>query len=74
MRLEVLISCMYQTDTSIIERTGIESDVLVVNQCDRDGEEAFDFTNKNGEICHARILHTTEQGLSRSRLHIHLPQ
>ena len=67
MRLEVLISCMYQTDTSIIERTGIESDVLVVNQCDRDGEEAFDFTNKNGEICHARILHTTERGLSRSR-------
>lgn len=67
MRLEVLISCMYQTDTSIIERTGIESDVLVVNQCDHNGEEAFDFTNKKGKTCHARILHTTERGLSRSR-------
>ncbi len=67
MRLEVLISCMHQTDASIIEKTGIETDVLVVNQCDRNAEEAFDFTNRRRETCHARILHTTERGLSRSR-------
>lgn len=67
MRLEVLISCMHQTDTSIIERTGIQSDVLVINQCDKEGTESFDFYNRNGEMCHARFIHTTERGLSRSR-------
>lgn len=67
MRLEVLISCMHQKDKSIIQRTNIQSDVLVINQCDENKEERFEFENKKGENCVARIIYTTERGLSRSR-------
>ena len=65
--VEVLISCMHQKDTSIIERTNIQSDVVVVNQCDVDKIEEFDFINKRGETCHAKFISTRERGLSRSR-------
>lgn len=67
MKVEVLVSCMHQKDASIIKRTNIQSDVLVVNQCDENKEESFEFTNKNGEICRARMIYTTERGLSKSR-------
>lgn len=67
VRVEVLISCMYQKDTSIIQASNIQSDVLVVNQCGENKIEEFDFCNKRGQTCHARIIHTTERGLSRSR-------
>lgn len=58
---------MYQKDTSIIQRTNVQSDVIVVNQCNYDSIEEFDFENKNGRICHAKFISTTERGLSRSR-------
>ena len=67
MKVEVLISCMHQTDASIITRTNVQSDVLIINQCDKDEVEEYSFLNKKGEECHARIIHTTERGLSRSR-------
>lgn len=67
MNLEVLISCMYQKDASIIQRTNIQSDVLVINQCDENKVEEFDFKNKRGENCHARVIYTQERGLSKSR-------
>lgn len=67
MKLQVLISCMHQTDHSIIERTNIQSDVIVINQCDNDKREEFDFINKSGDLCHAIFIHSTERGLSKSR-------
>lgn len=67
MTFNLLISCMHQKDTSIIERSNVQSDVVVVNQCDRDCVEEFDFVNKNGRTCHAKFISTTERGLSRSR-------
>lgn len=67
MRLEVLISCMHQQDASIVSRTNVQSDVLVINQCDKDAYDEFSFVNKLGETCIARIIHTTERGLSKSR-------
>lgn len=66
MRLNVLISCMYEKDASIITRSNVQTDV-VVNQCDKDSVEEFDFINKKGETCHARFINTTERGLSKSR-------
>lgn len=62
-----LISCMHQTDHSILQRSNVQTDVVVVNQCDCDKIEEFDFTNKFGEICHCKFISTTERGLSRSR-------
>lgn len=67
MTLEVLISCMHQKDASIIQRTNIQGDVLVINQCDENKIEEFDFKNKKGENCHVRIIYTKERGLSKSR-------
>lgn len=67
MKIEVLISCMHQTDASIIEQTRVNSNVLVVNQCDIDKQETFDFKNSDDELCKATVIYTTERGLSRSR-------
>ena len=67
MTLEVLVSCMHQTDISIIKRSNIQSDVLVINQHDVNDYQEYEFTNKRGEVCKARIISTTERGLSKSR-------
>lgn len=58
---------MHEKDYSIIERSNVQTDVVVVNQCDKDSIDEFDFKNKKGEICHAKFINTTERGLSRSR-------
>lgn len=68
MKVEVLLSCMFQQDIfSLIEKTNIRTDALVVNQCDFNGKESFEFVNDAGKKCMVRIIHTTERGLSRSR-------
>lgn len=67
MKLELLISCMHQKDASIIARSNVNSDVVVINQCDVDKNEDFNFSNKNGVSYKARMISTTERGLSRSR-------
>lgn len=67
MKFQVLISCMHQKDASIIQRSNVQSDVVVVNQCDRDFIDEFDFVNYKGRKCHAKFIYTTERGLSRSR-------
>lgn len=67
MKLIVLISCMHEKDHSIIERSNVQTDVVVVNQCDKDTVEEFDFKSKKGKTCHAKFINTTERGLSKSR-------
>ena len=67
MTLTLLIACMHEKDTSIIQRSNVQTDVVVVNQCDHDSVEEFDFVNKKGKICHAKFICTNERGLSRSR-------
>lgn len=62
----VLISCMYQ-DIGIIERTHVQTNVVVVNQCDDESVKEYDFVNKNGRSCHVKFISTCERGLSRSR-------
>ncbi len=62
MTLEILLSCMNQTDSSIVTRSGITSDVLIINQCDRCQQE--DFSTPSQKI---RMISTTDRGLSNSR-------
>lgn len=62
----VLISCMNQ-DRSIIERTCVQSNVVVVNQCNVEDVVDWDFENAKGQKCHAKFISTKERGLSRSR-------
>lgn len=68
MRINVLISCMYEkSSTSILERSNIQTDVVVVNQCDINSTKEYDFNNKKGRLCHCKFINTTERTLSRSR-------
>ena len=62
MKVEVLISAMHQKDLSIVEKTGINTDALLINQCDED--KIFEERRLSGTI---RCISTTERGLSRSR-------
>ena len=66
-RVTVLISCMNQNGHDIIKKSNIQTNVIVVNQCDIDKEEQYIFVNKRGVECSAIIHSTTERGLSRSR-------
>ena len=35
MQLEILLSCMNQVDISLIKKSGIVGNVLMINQCDK---------------------------------------
>lgn len=61
MNLEILLACMYQKDTDIVRRSKICSDVLIINQCDKD---SYKEENNGFKI---RMISTRERGLSRSR-------
>ena len=62
----VLISCMKQ-DKSIIEQMHVQTNVVVVDQCDVEDSEEWSFTNSSGNTCYAKYISTRERGLSRSR-------
>lgn len=61
MTLSVLISCMHQKDASIVERSGVKTDAVVVNQCSMDKIEEIENTQNT------LFISTTERGLSKSR-------
>ena len=62
MKLEVLISCMYQKDDSIVALSGITTDALIINQCN---ENSFYSRLHKGQ--RIRLANTTQRGLSNSR-------
>lgn len=59
---EVLLSCMHQSDFEIAYKSRIDSDLLIINQCDK---EDYQEQVVNGYLW--RMISTTERGLSRSR-------
>lgn len=62
MKLEVLLSCMNQNDTSIVKKSKITSDILIINQASHSSSEES-YSGKQ----HIRMISTTERGLSNSR-------
>lgn len=62
MKLEILMSCMYQKDHALIEKSKITGDVVMINQCDREDYE--EYPTKYGK---AKIYSTMERGLTKSR-------
>ena len=62
MKIEVLVSTMYQKDRSLPKKMNIQTDAVIVNQCDEERFEEFDY---NGH--RIRMISTTERGLSKSR-------
>ena len=67
MKVEVLISCMYQKDTSIIQKSNIQSNVIIINQCNESSTISQTFQNKKNENCKLTMINTLERGLSNSR-------
>lgn len=62
MKLEVLMSAMHQKDFALAYKAKINSDLLIVNQCDRND---YSEITVNGHKW--RMISTTERGLSKSR-------
>lgn len=62
MKLEILMSCMHQSDDFLVRQARITGDVVVINQCDR--EDYAGFPTANGM---ARIFSTCQRGLTKSR-------
>lgn len=60
--IEVLMSAMHQKDMSIAKRSNVQTDILIINQCDKDG---YDEEIYNGH--RIRMISTTERGASKSR-------
>lgn len=62
MTLQVLIATMHQTDHSLLDKMNIQSDAIVINQCDCDEIEKF--TYKGHEIIWMSL---NERGIGLSR-------
>lgn len=63
MKLEVLISTMNQKDIySLISKMNIQTDAVVINQCERESYEEIVYKEKK-----IRIFNCAERGLSKSR-------
>ena len=67
MRLETLISCMHQNDDSIVKKSNVKSDAIIVNQCDKNEIYRKEIISDNGRQQQMTMICTTERGLSRSR-------
>lgn len=59
---EVLLSCMYQEGFDIAHKTNVKSDLLIINQCDKEG-----YQEKEVDGYLWRMISTKERGLSCSR-------
>jgi len=66
-KVQVLVSCMHLKDMSIINRMNIQTDAVIVNQCNEDSIVEIDFKNDSGITCYVKIINTIERGLSKSR-------
>lgn len=62
MRLQVLISTMNQTDYSLLEKMNVQTDAVVVNQCDKYEVKQFDFRGHK-----VKWISMPERGIGLSR-------
>lgn len=60
IKVEVLMSVMHQQGFDIAYKTGIKSDLLIINQCDK---EEYQEIVVDGHLW--RMISTTERGLSK---------
>lgn len=65
--IEILMSAMHQTDASLVTASKARTDIVLVNQCDREELQTLTYTDEAGQHHKATIVSTRERGLSRSR-------
>ena len=56
------MSCMHQSDDTLVQKSQITGDVLVVNQCGHNGLHEYDTPQGR-----AKMIFTTDRGLTKSR-------
>lgn len=62
MKVEVLVATMHQTDRELPKRLNLQTDAVVINQCDTNGYEELEYRG------HRVIwVNTCQRGLSKSR-------
>lgn len=62
MKLEVLVATMHQKDHNLVEKINIQTDAIIINQCDRNEFEEFEY--KGSKI---KFLSFNERGVGLSR-------
>lgn len=62
MSIQVLVSTMHQTDYSLLDKMNIDSDAIVVNQCDETSEVSFDYKGHS-----VLWINRAERGVGLSR-------
>lgn len=62
MRLQVLVSTMHQTDYSLLDRMNIQTDAIVINQCNKNEMLSFVYNGHN-----IQWVSLQERGVGRSR-------
>ena len=62
MKLEILMSCMHQTNDDLVHKSHLTGNVVVINQCDTEKYE--EYNTKNGKT---RMFFTKQRGLTKSR-------
>ncbi len=62
MRLQVIVSTMNQTDYTLLDKMNIQSDAVVINQCDKDAVTEFDYKGHT-----IKWISMPERGIGLSR-------
>ena len=62
-KFAILLSCMYETDKKIIKRSNVQSNCVIINQCNEDKKEELKIDNNKTCLW----LNSKERGLSKSR-------
>ncbi len=47
MKLQVLVATMHQKDYSLLDKMNIQSEAIVINQCDENSFEDIEYKGKN---------------------------
>lgn len=62
MNLQVLVATMHQKDYSLLDKMNINSDAIVINQCDQNSENEIQHDEKK-----VKWFNDSDRGLSKSR-------
>jgi glycosyltransferase involved in cell wall biosynthesis len=62
-KFAILLSCMYEKDKGIIQRSNIKSDCVIINQCNEESIEKINLINNRKCLW----INSKERGLSKSR-------
>ena len=67
MKVEVLASVMNASLRETVQHMNLQSDAVIINQCDRLGQEEMQISQENGEVRTIRFYSFPDRGIGRSR-------